>query len=235
MHDVPDDAFRPALLIVDFQEDFCPPHGSLAVTGARDIVAVINSLLELPFSQKIATQDWHPPDHISFAANHPPPDNKPFSSSCLVRNPDNPSETYKTRLWPVHCVQDTKGAKLIPELHAEKVHHIVKKGQDKRVEMYSAFTDPFVNPSIATSELAATLKEAQVTHVYVVGLAMDYCVKYTAIDAAKEGFVTYAVEEGIKAVDPSVQAWGASLDELKRAGVAMISLASPELNRVRQL
>ena len=196
---------------------------------------VINHLLDLPFSRKLATKDWHPPTHVSFASNHLPPDNKPFESFALVRNPENPAETYHTRLWPVHCVQGTPGAELVPELEVRKVDQVIEKGQDDRVEMYSAFADPFENPSIATSGLSGILKEAGVTHVYVVGLAMDYCVKCTAMDAAKEGFVTYVVQEGTKAVDPGEKGWGAAQKDLNGAGVAMVTLTGPELTRVNKL
>ncbi|KAJ6553872.1 Isochorismatase-like protein [Mycena sp. CBHHK59/15] len=176
-----------ALLIVDLQEDFLPPNGSLAVSGGRDIVPVINSLLASPlFDVKVATKDWHPADHISFAANHP---NRTIGRS----------NSYETRLWPVHCVQGTPGARLVPELDVDKVDKIIEKGQDKRVEMYSAFADPFENPRVAQSELQGYLKEQSVGKVYVVGLAMDYCVKATAEDAAKEGFTTFIIEDATKA------------------------------------
>ncbi|KAF2795244.1 Isochorismatase hydrolase [Melanomma pulvis-pyrius CBS 109.77] len=194
--------FKPALVIVDVQEDFCPPHGSLAVQEGRDIVPALNELLSLPFAVKIATKDFHPPDHISFASNHPPPDNKPFASMYTITNPLNPEETQQTRLWPDHCVQGTKGAELVPELHVSKVHHIVEKGQDKRVEMYSAFADPFTNPNVSRSKLAQILHDEGITDVYVAGLAADYCVKFTALDARKEGFRTWVVGEATRPVDP---------------------------------
>ncbi|KAI9777638.1 MAG: NAD(+) salvage pathway protein [Candelina submexicana] len=223
--------FRPALLIVDFQEDFCPPHGALAVDDGRSIASTVNSLLQLPFVLKVATKDFHPPDHISFASNHPAPDNKPFESFTTICNPHNPSETARTRLWPVHCVQGTQGAELIPELDISRVDHVVEKGQDKRVEMYSAFTDPFRNPSVVRSELASILKDAEVSHVYIVGLAMDYCVRYTAIDSLKEGFVTYVVKEATKAVDPGYCGWGDTEKEFAKVGVSLISAPGPEIDK----
>ncbi len=201
--------------------------------GGRDIASVVNELLSIPFVVKVATKDFHPEDHISFASNHPPPNNVPFVTEITIANPYNLTETETTRLWPDHCVQGTKGAELVPELDASKVQHIIEKGQDKRVEMYSAFAAPFSNPVVSRSGLADTLKEAGVTHVYVVGLAMDYCVKFTALDAAKEGFSTYVVHEGTKAVDPTN--WDNVRTQLERAGVKMVSAGGEEVGEVKKL
>ncbi|KAF2273116.1 Isochorismatase hydrolase [Westerdykella ornata] len=195
--------FKPALIVVDLQEDFCPPDGALAVQGGRDIVPLVNDLLTLPFHAKVATKDYHPPDHISFASNHEPPNNVPFISVITIKNPLNAEEVEETRLWPDHCVRGTKGAELIPELDTSKFDHIIEKGQDKRVEMYSAFADPFLSPTVSRSELAPILHDAGVTDVYIVGLAADYCVKYTAVDARKHGFNTWVVGDATRAVDPS--------------------------------
>jgi nicotinamidase-related amidase len=169
-------------------------------------VPLVNELLALPFSVKIATKDYHPTDHISFASNHPAPDNIPFVSIITIKNPLNPEEVQETRLWPDHCVQGTKGAELLQELDVGKIHHVVEKGQDKRVEMYSAFADPFLNPTVSRSRLAQILHDAGVTDVYVAGLAADYCVKYTALDARREGFKTWVVADATRAVDPSTLA-----------------------------
>jgi nicotinamidase-related amidase len=194
---------------------------------------VVNELLTLPFTLKVATKDFHPEDHISFASNHSPPNNVPFVTEITIANPYNPTETETTRLWPDHCIQGTKGAELVSELEASKVQHIIEKGQDKRVEMYSAFAAPFSNPVVSRSGLADTLKEAGVTHVYVVGLAMDYCVKFTALDAAKEGFSTYVVEEGTRAVDPTN--WDNVRSQLEKAGVEMVSARGEEVGEVKKL
>ncbi|KAK7738300.1 NAD(+) salvage pathway protein [Diaporthe eres] len=222
----------PALIVVDFQEDFCPPSGSLAIPQGRDIAPTVNELLSLPsFAVRIATQDWHPADHISFAANHPSPPKQPFVDSVTVVNPHNASESYETRLWPVHCVQGTKGAELVPELAAGRVDVVVKKGTDARVEMYSAFYDPFESPRVSDSGLARALRDRGVTHVYVVGLAFDYCVSATAADAAKEGFVTYVVEEGTRAVDAS--AWDKCKEGLASKSVKVVSLKGEEVQRLK--
>ncbi|KAI1840660.1 hypothetical protein JX265_006130 [Neoarthrinium moseri] len=221
-------AFKPALIVVDFQEDFCPPNGSLAVQGGRDIADSVNALLSLPFVLKIATKDWHPPSHVSFAANH---DGKqPFTDYITITNPANSNETYETRLWPVHCVQGTPGAELVPELEAGKVDKIIEKGQDDRVEMYSPFYDPFQEPRGCDSGLAGTLKDAGVTDVYVVGLAADYCVLNCAVDAAKEGFETFIVDEGTRAVDP--EGWPKVRQGLEGKGVKVVSMESAAVQRL---
>ncbi|OLN85445.1 Nicotinamidase [Colletotrichum chlorophyti] len=220
--------FKPALIVVDFQEDFCPPHGSLAVANGRDIHPVVNSLLRMPFVTKIATKDWHPRDHISFASNH---DGKqPFADTVDIVNPRNSAETYHTRLWPVHCVQGTPGAALVPELDASAVDLVIEKGQVRDVEMYSVFYDPFQSPRVSDSGLAAVLKEKGVTDVYVVGLAGDYCVKFTALDAHKEGFRTFVVEEGTRPVDAG--GWDECKRELEANGVRIVSAEGPEVRRV---
>ncbi|KAK4098609.1 Isochorismatase hydrolase [Parathielavia hyrcaniae] len=227
--------FRPALLVVDMQEDFCPPTGALAVPEGRSIIPLINTLLSLPtFHLKIATKDWHPPDHISFASNHTDPatnkPKQPFLDTTTITNPHNPSETYTTRLWPVHCVQSTAGAQLIPDLATGHLTHTVEKGQDGRVEMYSAFSSPLRDPRVSDSGLAALLRSRGATHVYVVGLAADYCVRYTAEDAAAEGFETYVVEEGTRAVDPGL--WGACKAEMEGKGVSVVRADGPEVRRL---
>ncbi|ROV94300.1 hypothetical protein VMCG_08638 [Cytospora schulzeri] len=224
--------FVPALIIVDLQEDFCPPNGSLAVDGGRDIAPTVNELLSLPsFAIRIATQDWHPADHISFASNHTTPPKQPFVDFATVVNPHNPSETYETRLWPVHCVQESKGAELVPELQRGKVDVVIRKGTDPRVEMYSAFYDPFTNPRVSDSGLVKVLQDKGVTHVYVVGLAFDYCVRSTAADAAKEGFVTCVIEEGTRAVDAA--AWEKCRSGLERDEVKVVRMDGDEVRRLR--
>ncbi|KAI9680974.1 MAG: NAD(+) salvage pathway protein [Trizodia sp. TS-e1964] len=221
---------HPALLVIDMQEDFCPPNGMLAVPSGRALAAPINELLQMPWHLRIATRDFHPPSHISFAHNHPPPDNVPFVSTTLIRNPLNADEVDESRLWPAHCVQGTPGAELIPELHRAQLDFVVDKGQDARVEMYSAFGDPFTSPPVATTELATLLREREVTHVFVVGLALDYCVKYTALHARREGWPTFVVEDATRAVDEAAS--GKTLGELVAAGVSIVRLDGPELKWV---
>ncbi|KAL7921819.1 Isochorismatase-like protein [Trichoderma austrokoningii] len=221
--------FRPALIVVDFQEDFCPPNGSLAVPQGRAIAPTINSLLSLPFALKIATRDNHPPNHISFASNHPGA--TALLSHHTIVHPDDPSRSYTTLLWPVHCVQGTPGVELVPEMDVSKVDFVVDKGMDPTVEMYSAFWDPF---RVSVSELGGKLKEGKVTDVFVVGLAADYCVKATAESAVEDGYRTYIVEEGTRAV--MGETWEAEgKREVERKGVRFVSVGGSEIQRVKDL
>ncbi|KAI0353064.1 Isochorismatase hydrolase [Trametes cingulata] len=226
--------FKPALLVVDVQEDFCPPNGSLAVPEGRDIVPVINELLKLPFTLKIATKDHHPQNHISFASNHPGA--APFASSCTVVNPANPAENYETRLWPDHCVIGTPGNELVPELDTGRIDAVVHKGTDPRVEMYSAFRSPLRNPPLATavSDLEARLRAADVTDVFIVGLAGDYCVKNSARDSAELGWRTYVVEDAVRSVG-GADAWAETVAELAPLGVRVVKADGEEVGWVQGL
>ena len=146
-------------------------------------------------------------------------------------------ETTKQRLWPAHCVQGTEGADIIDEIDQTKIDLHVKKGMDERVEMYSVFADSFGNMTGGdggvSHDLVRLLKEKEITDVFVVGLAGDYCVKCTAVDAAKAGFETYVLEEGTKCV--SAGDWNAAKDELQSSKVRTVSQNSEEMQRVRQL
>jgi len=227
-------AFKPALVIIDLQEDFCPPNGSLAVGGGREVIPVINNLLELPFVFKVATKDHHPQDHISFASNHK--DKQPFTSFATIRNPNNPEEAYESRLWPDHCVVGTAGNELVKELDVGKVDLVLEKGNDPRVEMYSAFRPPLANPPLRESEsgLESILKEKGVTDVYFVGLAGDYCVRFSAVDCAKAkdaGWNTYVIEEGIRCVDPGAS-WEEARAEMVGVGVKIVSVKDDVVQRI---
>ncbi|KAJ5130375.1 uncharacterized protein N7515_006414 [Penicillium bovifimosum] len=226
--------FKSALIVVDMQEDFCPPNGSLAVPEGRTIAPIINTLLSKPgFTMRILTKDYHPKDHISFASNHPGPENQPFSSYVTMNNPapGKESESKLQQLWPVHCVADTAGAEIIPEIDSSNVDLVVRKGMRPEVEMYSVFADAFGNcdPGAHTHsvslDVAAALRAQGVTDVVVVGLAGDYCVKATAIDAARVGFKSWVVEEGTKCVVPAN--WEDIKRELKDSGVSVISMGDP--------
>jgi len=233
--------FVPALVIVDVQEDFCPPNGSLQVQDGRSIAPLINTLLNLPrFSMKIATQDYHPRDHISFATNHPSPNNMPFISFVDMRNPapGKQHETKPQQLWPVHCVAGTPGSSIIPEVNMSKIDMFVKKGMDARVEMYSAFSDNFGNldPVLAAKSvdvgIQAALRDKKITDVFVVGLAGDYCVKFTAIDAARAGYKSWVIEEATRCVVPG-EGWEKAKLEIQQAGASVVSINGPEVDRLR--
>ncbi|KAJ5492643.1 hypothetical protein N7539_001389 [Penicillium diatomitis] len=219
--------FVPALIVVDMQEDFCPPEGSLAVREGRDIAPVINTLLAQPgLVVRIATQDWHPANHISFASNHPPPNNRPFESFAEMKNPapDKKMESMSVQLWPDHCVANTTGSNMIPEIDTTPIDHFIRKGTDPQVEMYSAFGDAFGNLDPAVTS------QSGVTDVIVVGLAGDYCVKWTAIDAVKAGFRSWLVEEGTRCVAP--EGWDKVKAELHGAGVSVVHMDDPIVKKL---
>jgi nicotinamidase-related amidase len=209
------------------------------VPDGRDIVPIVNELLSLPFASKIATKDWHPQNHVSFASNHLAPGNIAFLSHTTIVHPSNPSRTYETLLWPDHCVQNTPGADLVPQMHNDRFDVIIEKGNDPMVEMYSAFTDPFheapftpESTSIATSGLPKILHDKGITHVYVVGLAQDYCVKASALDSVKFGYETFGVVEGTKAVAPG-EGWDVAEKDMIGAGVKMVKINGGEVEWVK--
>ena len=223
---------KAGLAVIDVQEDFCEPNGSLAVKGGRELANVWNDLLSLPFAVKLATRDYHPKDHISFASQHS--GKEAFTSSHTINNPENHEDTaFTTLLWPDHCIQGTQGCEFIPELDLTKVTQTIEKGQDKRVESYSAFGPVYRNPAVAMSGLGEKLKKEGISDLYVVGLAFDYCVKHTAIDAVEHGFRTYVIEDATKAVDQSDAGIAATRKELQDSGVVLIDLSSKELAAVR--
>lgn len=203
-----------------------------------ETVPLINKLLHSnTIKYKIATKDWHPQNHISFASNHPAPNNKPFESFVEVSNlvVNKPEQKMQQRLWPVHCVQGSKGAELVPELDEDSIDLIVKKGSDERVEMYSVFSDSFGNLSAGegggvSHDVAKVLREKGITHVYCVGVAGEICVNYTALDAAKAGFTTYVIEEGQKCADPS--SWSRVKGGFRSGNVEVVSEQSEQVQRL---
>ena len=192
------------------------------------MAAPINKLLTLPFALKVCTQDWHPANHVSFAANHAPPTNN-VGDTIVVPNPANPSETEAVILWPIHCVQDSSGAHLIPELDVTKVDHILNKGQDSRVEMFSAFKDSYKSPCVRQSNLLELLESRSIASVYVVGLATDYCVKHTAIHAAEAKFKTIVIEDATRAVNSSQDDMNSLKKELNGHNVLCCKLDEADL------
>lgn len=209
----------------------------MAVNQGRDIAPLINDLLCLPFTLRIATRDFHPPDHVSFAASHTPPHNKAFESTTKISSLLDAIKTKEIPLWPIHCVQGTKGAEIIPEIDVSKFDDVMEKGRDSRVEMFSGFADIFGSySSIAASmNLADRLHNASITHVFTVGIAGDYCVKYTALDAKKSGFEVCVVEEATRCVDGSEKGWASAKRELDKAGIQIVHVDGPQVQRVKDL
>jgi nicotinamidase-related amidase len=213
---------KPALIVVDMQNDFI--NGSLAVPDADSIVGVINQLLEsdLPFVKRIATKDCHPPNHISFASTH----DKPAFSTITIYPPGEERDEAKAIeqvLWPTHCVASTPGAEFPDKLHSAAFDAVVHKGTDRGVESYSAFQDPW---KISTTDLPRLLSESGVTDVFVCGVAGDYCVKCTALDAKEFGYRTWVVRDAVRSVSKSGDEW----KEMEERGVNAIT--SEELVRI---
>ena len=175
-----------ALIIVDVQNGFTP-GGNLAVAGADQIIPVINQLAK-KFEYVVLTQDWHPEQHISFADNH---ENKvPFETIEL---------SYGAQvLWPRHCVQGTHDAEFHSELNISAAQLIIRKGFHPDIDSYSAFMEA---DRKTPTGLKGYLKEHQIDTVYIVGIATDFCVAWTALDAAQMGFKTYVIEDACKAID----------------------------------
>jgi nicotinamidase/pyrazinamidase len=174
-----------ALLLIDIQNDFIP-GGSLAVPGGDEIIPRVNEL-QKHFDLVVATQDWHPADHKSFASNHQ--GKNVFEHIEL--------DGFDQVLWPAHCVQGTEGAEFSPKLSTNKVEAIFRKGTNTEIDSYSGFYD---NGHRKSTALAQYLKGKLVTEVFIVGLAADYCVYYTAKDSLKEGFMTYIVDDAVRAI-----------------------------------
>ena len=196
-----------ALILVDIQNDFLP-GGALAVPHGDEVVPIANDLLK-HFEMVIATQDWHPVDHGSFAVNHP--GKKPGDFIVL--------DGIDQVLWPVHCVEETHGADFAPGLNTDHITNIFKKGTDPVIDSYSAFYD---NAHRKTTGLGDFLKNMDVTEIYIMGLATDYCVKFSALDAIQIGFVTYVIEDGCRGIDLSPGDITHALSEMKIAGVKII-------------
>ncbi|CEG80907.1 hypothetical protein RMATCC62417_15170 [Rhizopus microsporus] len=183
-----------ALILVDIQNDFLE-GGSLQVPESLTILKPVSELIEYIKSKHgliIATQDWHPKDHISFASNHP---KKNVFDTVQI---EVEGATLDQVLWPDHCVQNSSGAELSKTLNAHHIDYIVKKGMNRQVDSYSAFAD---NNYCEVTELAKILYQHFIEQVIIVGLAADYCVKFTCLDAIKFGFKTILVKEGTKAVN----------------------------------
>ncbi|PWU08197.1 MAG: bifunctional nicotinamidase/pyrazinamidase [Verrucomicrobia bacterium] len=195
------------LIIVDVQNDFVP-GGALAVSEGDQVVPVINRL-QPQFDLVVATQDWHPANHGSFAANHP---GKRIGEAIKLNG-------LPQILWPVHCVQNTPGAEFVRSLDTARVTRVFQKGTDPQIDSYSGFFD---NGHRRATGLDAFLKERNVTEVSVVGLATDYCVKFTALDSVTLGFKTNLIEEACRGVNLKPGDVARALEEMRRAGVQIV-------------
>jgi nicotinamidase/pyrazinamidase len=196
-----------ALILVDIQNDFLP-GGALAVPGGDAIIPWVNQL-QGRFPLVVATQDWHPRNHKSFAANHR--DKQPGDVI--------PLKNHSQILWPVHCVQNTPGAEFAPGLMRNRINRVFKKGTDSEMDSYSGFYD---NLHLRATGLGEYLREKRVTEVYLCGLATDYCVKFTALDALGLDFKAFLLEDACRGVNLKSGDVAAAVEEMKQAGVTIL-------------
>ena len=195
-----------ALIIIDVQNDFCP-GGALAVSGGDEVVPVINQLVEA-FDHVIVTQDWHPAGHLSFASSHP--GKAPLE---MVQLPYG-----EQVLWPDHCIQETAGAAFHPDLNIEKAELIVQKGFRKEIDSYSAF---YENDKKTDTGLADYLRAKEIDTLYMTGLALDFCVAWSAIDGRQEGFDVTIIGDATRGIDANGSLERAMWN-LRDAGVKMV-------------
>jgi nicotinamidase/pyrazinamidase len=200
------------LLVIDVQNDFMP-DGALAVPRGDEVVPVINRLAR-GFGHVVLTQDWHPASHTSFAANHA--GRKPFEMLALPYG--------EQVLWPTHCVQNTPGAALHPDLDIPHARAVIRKGHHPDVDSYSAFLEA---DRRTPTGLAGYLREAGVRRVWCCGLATDYCVAWTALDAASAGFEVALIEDATRAIDLN-GSLDAAWRDLLAAGVQRVQVADLE-------
>lgn len=200
-----------ALLLIDLQNDFVP-GGALAVAEGDRVVPVANRLIER-FELSVVTQDWHPPNHASFAANHP------------GRKPGDVIAWHGLSqvLWPVHCVQGTHGAEFHPALNRSGIYATIQKGTDPAIDSYSAFFD---NARRKATGLEKLLRERGVERVFVMGLATDYCVKFTVLDALSLGFQATLVLDGCRGVNLKPGDVEVAVEDMRKAGAEVIAAES---------
>jgi nicotinamidase/pyrazinamidase len=196
-----------ALILVDIQNDFLP-GGALAVPNGDEVVPVANRLMA-DYELVVATQDWHPADHQSFASQHA---GHGIGEVVSV-------EGLEQILWPEHCVQGTLGAEFASGLNVEGIHHVVRKGTDRLIDSYSGFFD---NGHRKATGLGDYLKQRRVTAVDVIGLATDYCVKFTALDAIQLGFEVRLLLEGARGVELAPGHCEAAIRQMRDQGVQVI-------------
>ena len=196
-----------ALIVIDVQNDFCP-GGALAVSGGDEIVARINDLMP-EYATILLTQDWHPADHSSFAAMHPGA--APFSQIDMPYGPQT--------LWPIHCVQGSAGAAFHRDLRTDAAQMIVRKGFRQPIDSYSAL---FENDKTTPTGLEGYLRVRGVRRLTLVGLATDYCVAYSALDAARLGFEVTVRLEACRAIDLG-GSLAVALDHMRAAGVLLVN------------
>jgi len=197
-----------ALIIVDLQNDFLP-GGALPVAHGDEVIPLANEV-QWRFELVVATQDWHPPNHGSFAANHP---GKKSGDRIML-------DGIEQILWPVHCVQNTHGAEFAAAFDASRIAQVFHKGVERNIDSYSTFFD---NAHRRHTGLADYLKKRSVKDIYLMGLALDYCVKYSVLDARQLGLNTHVILDGCRGIELERGDIDRALDEMKRAGAALLT------------
>lgn len=195
------------LLLIDLQNDFLP--GGAIPVAHGDLVAPLANQLQGAFKLVVATQDWHPANHKSFASSHP--GRKPGDTALLKK--------VRRTLWPAHCVQNTRGAELTPALMLNRVNKVFRKGIEADLDGYSAFFD---DDHIRATGLHEYLQDKRVTDVYVMGLGTELCVKATALNAVALGFRTFLIEDACRSFSSEPDVVKAAIDELRDTGVAIL-------------
>ncbi|MCL1815395.1 MAG: nicotinamidase [Treponema sp.] len=234
-----------ALLAVDIQNDFCPaytgkdgkehPEGALAVKGANEIIAPLNSLakkIHKKGGKVLLTQDWHPAGHISFADSHR---GKKNGDIIIISIPEETVDAFYEKfpgltdpipaamqqiLWPVHCLQDSEGASFHDKLDTTIVDFVFRKGYHKNIDSYSGF---FENDRCTPTDLSGYLKEQSIATLLVGGIATDYCVLHTAIDALRLGFKTYVISDACMGIDTPAGSINKAAAVMKQRGAIFVS------------
>jgi nicotinamidase/pyrazinamidase len=196
-----------ALIIVDLQNDFLP-GGALAVPRGDEVLPLANEL-QRRFDLVVVTQDWHPPDHGSFAVNHT--GKKPGDRVML--------DGIEQILWPVHCVQETHGAEFAASFDTSRIARVFHKGTDPQIDSYSTFFD---NAHRRHTGLADYLKKRAINDIYLMGLALDYCVKYSTLDARQLGLNTHVILDGCRGIELQPGDIDRALNEMKRVGAILL-------------
>jgi nicotinamidase/pyrazinamidase len=196
-----------ALILVDLQNDFMP-GGALPVPHGDEVIPVANEVQD-KFDLVVATKDWHPSDHGSFAANHP---GKKSGDRVML-------DGIEQILWPVHCVQNTKGAEFAAAFDTSRIAQVFHKGTERNIDSYSTFFD---NAHRRHTGLAHYLEKRGIKDIYLMGLALDYCVKYSALDARHLGLNTYVIVDGCRGIELEPGDIDRALDDMKRAGAVLL-------------
>ncbi len=211
-----------ALLLVDIQNDFLP-GGALAVQDGDKIIPLINQLVHYPFDIIVATKDWHPSIHCSFANNH----NKEPGEHVQLSGIDQ-------ILWPAHCIQGSKGSEFASGWDTTSIDKVIYKGTDPMIDSYSTFFD---NEHLKSTGLEDYLKDKGGNEIYVAGLATDYCVKYSVLDALQLGFTPYVIVDACRGVNLKENDSREALELMQRGGAILITFADlyDQLNKIRSM